>query len=73
MIRYRPFIEERQDADLGAYLSFGIRAIDEQGNIVKEIHDVSTRLAFAASLCKRCTINELDPIHLKDVIEDSIG
>lgn len=72
MIRYQPFTEERRGADLGVYRSFGIRAIDEQGNVVKEIHDVSTRFAFVASLCKRCTINELDPIHLQDIVEDSI-
>ena len=72
MIRYLPFEEERYHADIGPYVSYGIAAKDEHGNVVRSVYDVSTDKAFVASLCKRCTKNRLDPIHLRDVVEDSI-
>ena len=72
MIRYQPFTEERRDADLGVYVTFGIRAVDERGNVVKTVPDVSTNRSFVTSLCERCTMHGLAPIHLRDVVEDSI-
>ena len=72
MIQYQPFAEERYHVDIGPYISYGIEARDERGNVVRSISDVSTDRALTASLCERCTINGLDPIHLYDVVEDSI-
>ena len=72
MIQYRPFEEERYHADIGPYISYGIEACDECGNVVRSISDVSTDRTLTASLCERCTINGLDPIHLRDVVEDNI-
>ena len=72
MIQYLPFEEERYHADIGPYVSYGIEARDEHGNVVRSISDVSTDRAYTASLCERCTINRLDPIHLYDVVEDNI-
>ena len=72
MIRYLPFEEERYHVDIGPYVTYGIAAVDERGNVVRSISDVSTDKAYCASLCKKCTINRLDPIHLYDVVEDSI-
>ena len=72
MIRYLPFEEERYHVDVGPYVTYGINAKDERGNVVRSISDVSTNRAIVASLCRKCTRNRLDPIHLRDVIEDAI-
>ena len=72
MIRYLPFAEEQSHIDIGRYTTHGIEAKDEHGTVLKSVHDVSTNKAFVASLCQRCTAHHLDPIHLRDVVEDSI-
>lgn len=77
MIQYIPFKEVRFSPYIGYYHSFGIAAIrftDLELDWQKEevISDVSTDLSFVIQLSQRCTRGELSPIHLLDVVLDSI-
>ncbi|MBR6656826.1 MAG: hypothetical protein IKL18_01480 [Oscillospiraceae bacterium] len=72
MFRYIPFEEALFSDDLGPYKSFGIRIIDFGGKTVASISDVSADYKFIADLCELCTLHQLDPIHLADIIEDRI-
>ena len=59
----------------GRYTSYGIKAVDvtecAQTDVVF-ISDVSMYLEIVLDIAQRCTIYQLDPIHLIDVIEDCI-
>ncbi len=39
---------------------------------LNSVSDVSVDKSFVANLCKLFTDNQLDPIHLTDVLEDSL-
>lgn len=73
MFQYVPFEESLQSDELGSYISFGIKAVDSSNRITTSVSDVSTDEAFVEDLCNRCTLQQLNPIHLLDVIEDNIG
>ena len=69
---YIPVKEALYSQELGYYCSFGIEVI-EQGLPRLKVTDISTDGDFVAELAQRCTVGQLDPIHLYDVIEDSLG
>lgn len=69
MVGYFPFREELYSEELGRYESYGIRVV-RHGRVVLRLSDVSTEAARVISLCRRCTKGQLDPIHLRDVLED---
>ena len=71
MFLYRPFKENVSGEVLEAYLTYGIQALQD-GYIVDSISDVSANEAFVTELCELCTRLQLHPIHLIDVIEDSL-
>lgn len=76
MYQYLPVEERLYSPYLGRYRSFGIAAFKvcgEQREQVAFTSDVSTDEAFAAQLAQRCTVAQLNPVHLKDVVLDSIG
>ena len=53
--------------------SFGIAAIiqnDEYLTVVEEYSDLSDRIELVKNLVNVCNESELDPIHLKGVVED---
>lgn len=69
---YIPVKEDLFSRELGHYISFGIEAL-EHGSLCRRISDISTDEDFVAALARKCTSGQLDPIHLLDVIEDSLG
>ena len=69
---YIPVKETLYSQELGHYCSFGIEVI-EQGSLRLKVADISTDGDFVAELVQRCSVGQLDPIHLYDVIEDSLG
>ena len=69
---YIPVKESLFSQELGSYCSFGMEVI-ENGVLHSKISDVSTDENFVAALARKCTAGELDPVHLPDVIEDSLG
>lgn len=76
MYQYLPIPEQLYSPDLGPYHSFGIVAIkvcDGEQQQKAFASDVSTDRDFVEELAERCTAAQLDPIHLKDIVLDSIG
>lgn len=51
------------------YTSYGIGVLN---NCVPCIEDISTDKAFVESLIELCNVYQLDPIHLKEFVEDSL-
>ncbi len=76
MFRYLPIEEQLSTPDLGRYRSFGIAAFQVlEGRWEKKAFasDVSADEVFVSRLAQRCTQAQLNPIHLRDVVEDTIG
>jgi len=64
--------EKLYSDELGSYISFGIKVHDLSNHETKYISDVSVDKALVKKICRRCTLHQLHPIHLYDVIEDNI-
>lgn len=75
MIRYQTYGEKMNSSDLGEYFSFGIAAVcvteDKQEELFR-IPDVSVDESLVKRICDLCTAEQLEPIHIYDVIEDNI-
>ena len=55
--------------ELGTYVTYGIRASSEETQLAF-VSDVSTDESAVRHLAERCTEQQLDPVHLENVIED---
>lgn len=75
LVLYLPVKQQLYQDDLGDYRSFGIAAWKiprlSQKPLVF-IPDVTPDRKLAFSLCWRCTLGQLEPNQLIDVVEDSI-
>ena len=58
--------------EIGTYDTYGIRA-SEGGIELIFVSDVSTDGEAVERLATTCTVEQLDPIHLGDVIEDFLA
>lgn len=67
--RYVPVQEPLKDEDGNGYVSYGIsiRSVEDE---LAFVSDISTDFDKVRQLADLCTEQELDPIHLNDVIED---
>lgn len=72
MFRYVPIKESLYSDDLGSYISFGIKVFDDSNCAVVSVSDISVNETFVSELCNLCTLHQLNPIHLLDIIEDNI-
>lgn len=57
------------------YVSYGISVFQILEGSAREIHlvsDVSLDRDFAFTLAHRCTVKQLAPVHLLDVIQDTL-
>ena len=75
MFQYLPIQNELFSPEIGQYRAFGLRVLqvrDEQDEEVMILPDVSTDFAFTLRLASLFTERQLDPVHLLDVIVDSI-
>ena len=75
MFQYLPIQNELFSPEIGQYRAFGLRVLrvrDEQDEEVMLLPDVSTDFAFTLRLASLFTERQLDPVHLLDVIVDSI-
>ena len=52
--------------------AFGI-AVFHNFRKVAHVHGLSDRLAFVLSLCVKFTLYQLSPLHLNDVLEDTLS
>lgn len=75
MFRYQPIKESLTSVDCGSYISFGIQSMQSASDEcveIRSVSDVSVDGTFVEKLCRIFTENQLDPIHMTEVIEDSI-
>lgn len=75
MFLYLPIETELDSPYLGRYHSCGLRvlrAVDGWAEEIKLLPDISTDFSFVLHLAELFTHQSLDPIHLLDVIEDSL-
>ena len=75
MFLYLPVKQQLYQEDLGKYISYGIAAwklptLRPAPCIF--ISDVTPDRRAAVHLCRQCTVGQLDPRQLKDVVEDFI-
>lgn len=73
MKKYRMVEEALTDPELGSYTTYGIRAegpLEDDSDV--QISDVSLSKQVVEELVERCNRLELDPIHLRDVVEDTV-
>lgn len=54
------------------YTTYGISAVNQNGEVVVSHPDVSTDKVFMIRLVERCNNGQLDALHLRDVIIDSL-
>lgn len=71
--RYIPVQQTMESEELGRYSTFGIQAVLVEETPLKLISDVSPNLDEVQHLAELCTAQELDPIHLQDVVEDFLA
>jgi len=72
LIRYLAFKEKIHSDNLGCYISFGIKVVNDNNDVLSSISDISLNEDVVKDICRKCTAEELDPIHLIDVIMDNI-
>lgn len=68
---YEPIRQTVVSDDLGEYVTYGIRVLSN-GKPLSLVTDVSTDMDTVERLSALCTKEQLDPIHLMDVISDAI-
>ena len=69
---YIPIREELWSDEIGKYISYGICALDRYTK-VDFVSDVSTDYDLICAFTEICTLEALDPIHLRDAIEDLLS
>lgn len=75
MYLYIPVKQNLSNSDIGNYISYGIRCIEIKTGQAKQsafISDISVDFSFAAELALKCTLGQLSPCHLADIVEDEI-
>ena len=70
--RYVPVEQTLKTEEHQSYVTFGIsvRTVEDE---VTFISDLSTDFEAVSRLAELCTEQELDPVHLSDVIEDFLA
>ena len=75
MFLYFPVKQQLYQEDLGNYVTYGIaawRISSLHTSACAFISDVTLNHRAAVDLCRRCTLGQLDPKQLEDVVEDFI-
>ena len=72
MTVYRVTKDKINNPLTGSYVSYGIEAIQNKRCVLK-VSDVFADLKKARRLAYVCNFGALEPIHLKDVIEDALA
>ena len=70
--RYVPIQQTLLSEDNDAYVTYGIsvRTVEDE---IAFVSDVSTEFEEVQRLAALCTEQELDPLHLMDVVEDFLA
>ena len=75
MFQYLPVESELYSPYIGTYKTFGLQVLrtdHDRDEKIMLLPDISTSFSFVLRLACVFTQKQLDPIHLLDVIEDSI-
>lgn len=75
MFRFRTVQTRLFSPEIGSYITYGMIAEQTCGtdwNEVRVIRDISCDKFFVDQLAEKCTWGQLDPIHMMDVVYDSI-
>ena len=75
LYKYQMFAERLNNPDIGNYTAFGIAvysSVDNNPKKLMNISDISTEKKLVEDLCELCNREQLEPVHVFDVIEDSI-
>ena len=75
MYLYLPIAQRGEEEALGSYLTFGLEIYETAGEQVrrlKTVSDVSVDAATACAIARDCTLEQLEPCHLYDVLEDHL-
>lgn len=70
--RYIPIRETLSSDELGTYITYSlsVRTLEEE---ITFVSDVTTDFEEIERLADLCTLKELDPIHLKEIIQDFLA
>lgn len=71
-VEYEVMEERLYSSELGSYVSYGIIGRDRSGKNVAVCSDISPDRSFVAELCEKCNALGLSPMHLLDVVCDSM-
>lgn len=72
-LTYSVFSEETISSEHGKYIAYGIAVSDEQGRLLRAVHDITCDRSALESLATLCNQLSLSLCHLDDVIEDFLG
>jgi len=67
---YRVIQTEIADEDGILYPTYGIEAIDQNGNILRQIPDISLDKPAVTTLAQKMNTHRLALVHFLDVVED---
>ena len=74
MYIYKVIKENLQNCEFGNYVAYGIAVCLKSTNIILiSISDVFLEKERAKKLVELCNKNNLELIHLKEVVEDAVG
>lgn len=74
MYIYKVVEENLQNCEFGSYIAYGIAVCFKSTNIILiSISDVFLEKEKAEKLVELCNKNNLEPIHLREVVEDAVG
>ena len=68
MYRYEPIEENWYWPECGWFVSYGIR-VEQDGVTLYTRPDVFTERTLVAEICRLCTAEQVEPVHLEDVID----
>ena len=72
MYQYRIVKEKVDHPDIGRFATYGV-AVYKNGTLIHLQHDVSVEPEEVERLVALCNADQVEPIHLEDVIDNIIG
>lgn len=73
MYFYLPVSESGEEETLGSFATFGLEIYESAGEQLRRLQivsDVSVDAATVCAIARACTLEQLEPCHLYDVLED---
>lgn len=73
MIHYKLNRGSFDHAELGAYVSYGLTAYDENEQLLQTISDISTSEQAVSALVSLCNKLQVSLIHMDDIVADFLA